>query len=243
MAIASAPATESIIDQVVLSAFKKAGLLPIEYEIGADSTWAAKSSHGRDILNRIIYSPEVNSSIDYFMDFDDVVLTANEQYYTMNSDVLNVIGDASYIPADNADTKDTDGETIVTQINVHRWNTLSSKNASGRPSLFYVKRTGKSIQVRLWPQPDEAGTIRFQVHTLAASSKVGSDDFDLRRYWENYLVHAVACELMVDSKMPVEDQTIVLAERNRLLVECKKAAEPNEPPVLILTHRTGWSNM
>lgn len=241
MAVSSSLSTVATIDKILLRAYKKAGLVPIEFEIGGDADWNAKAAHGREILTDIMDGPKINSSIDYFRSFFDLTLTADEQYYNLDADILNVIGDASYIDASNADTKDTTGETIVTQINRHRWNTLSSKSSSGRPSLFLVIREGKTLSVRLWPQPDEAGTIRFDVHSLNVSHETGSDDINLRRYWKDYLVHAVAWQLMIDAKLPLEEQVSVKQEMDSLLIECKKLAEPNVAPVLIHTHSTAWS--
>lgn len=240
MAVSTEVSVEPIIDEIVLDAYKKAGLIPITFAIGNDSEWVAKSAHGRRTMTRIINGLAVHGFLDYFVDFCDLELTQGEPFYCLDDNVLNVVGDASYIPASNLDTTITDGEIQVSSISARRWNSLSGKSAEGTPSLMYVHRQGKTVSIRLWPLPSENGVIRLRVHRIPYSSQDGSKNADLRRYWEDYLVHAISAQLMADSKMPLDEIGFMERKARSMLTEIKNYAVQNEPPVVISMHSTPY---
>lgn len=243
MAEATAVSVEPIIDEIVLDAYKKSGLLPITFAIGNDSEWDAKATHGRKTLTRIINGLSVHGFLDYFVDFYDLELTNGELCYCLDPEVLNVVSDGSYIPESNTDTLETDGETQVNQISAYRWNQLSSKSSTGRPSQMYIHRQGKTVQVRLWPIPDENAVIRLRIHRIPFSSQDGSKNVDLRRYWEDYLIHALAYQLMTDSKLPIDERVECKLERDSILANIKNYAVQNEPPMVISMHKTPYRRM
>src|SRR6185436_16140993 len=54
MTISATSSTLSTIDEIILQAYKRSGLLPIEFSIGADVQWNARAEHGRQTLNRLV---------------------------------------------------------------------------------------------------------------------------------------------------------------------------------------------
>ena len=106
---------------------------------------------------------------------------------------------------------------------------------------MYVHRNGKTIEIRVWPKPDENGTIRLRIHRIPFSSQTGTNTVDLRRYWMGYLVHALAYELMEDSKLPIDERVICKVERDSLLENIKTYASSNEPPIVVSMHTTPYN--
>lgn len=98
MAINASPATVPTIDEVVLDAYKKAGLLHIDYGIGADSQWISKASHGRRTLNRLLASKSTARYFEYFVNLDVLELAVGVHKYVLDPDILNIIDDGSYVP-------------------------------------------------------------------------------------------------------------------------------------------------
>lgn len=240
MSEATTISVQPTIDRIVLRAYKKAGLIPITSDIGNDVEWEAKASHGRETLTSIVDGLSVHGFLEYFVDFYDLELTEDELQYCLDPDVLNVVSDGSYIPASNEDTLITNGETQVSQISAFRWNQLSSKESRGRPSQMYVHRNGKTIELRVWPRPDENGTIRLRIHRIPFSSQVGSNNVDLHRYWLDYLIHALAYQLMTDSKLPMDERVECKMERDSMLEHIKNYASSNEGPVVVSVHTTPY---
>jgi hypothetical protein len=151
------------------------------------------------------------------------------------------VSDASYIQEGDIDTLDTTGETMVTQISAFRWNQLATKSTVGKVSQMYAHRNGKTVQLRVWPRPDENGVLRLRVHRIPFSSQTGTDNVDLRRYWHGYLVHALAYELMTDAKLPIDERMECKVERNSKLKLIKNYASSNEPPMVVSVHSTPYN--
>jgi hypothetical protein len=242
MAINASPSTVPTIDEVILDAFKKAGLLPIEYGIGSDAQWNAKAAHGRRTLNRLLASKSTERFFEYFVNLDVLQLVALDNQYTLDADVLNVIDDGSYIPVSNAsETEQTSGETPVKPISGFRWNQLSSKESRGTPVHYFIERNAAQLVMRLWPVPSEAGKIRFRTHRIPGSSSTGSDNPDFNRHWEQWAVLALAYELMADGSMPLDERQLMRADRDLAFEQLKSYDTNNTPPDVVFVHTTPWS--
>lgn len=247
MAINASPSTVPTIDEVVLDAYKKAGLLPVEYGIGSDIQWTAKAAHGRRALNRLLNSFSTERFFEYFVNLDYLLLDEGENRYTLDVDILNVIDDGSYIPASNAsEVEQTSGETPVKPISAYRWNQLSGKSAIGVPVHYYIERnqsvtTGQAIELRVWPAPNEDGRIRFRTHRIPGSSSTGSDNPDFKRHWERWAVYALAYELMTDGSMPLDERMAMRDDRNEAFEKLKSYDTNNTPPDVVFMHSTPWS--
>lgn len=242
MAINANPADVPTIDEVILDAFKKAGLVPIEYGIGSDVQWAARAAHGRRTLNRLLAHHSTERYFEYFVNLDVLDLAAGQHQYTLDADILNLIDDGSYIPASNdPEEEETKGETPVKPLSGYRWNQLSSKQSSGTPCHYFIERNQTALVVRLWPVPSEAGKIRFRTHRIPGSSSVGSDNPDFKRHWEQWAVLALAYELMTDSSMPLDERALIRADRDVAFEKLKSYDTNNTAPDLVFVHATPWS--
>jgi hypothetical protein len=242
MGIDVSNSTAVTIDELILDAYKKATVLPIDYGIGSDVQWAAKAAHGRRTLNRVLNSLSTHRFFEYFINLEVIDLLAGESVYTMDQEVLNIVDDGSYIPASNAtETIETTGETPVKPMSGYRWNQLSGKNAQGTPVHYFIERNAAQLLLHLWPVPSEAGKIRFRVHRVPGSSSVGSNNPDFNRHWELWAVYALAYEFSTDSAMPFEDRKLLRADRDAAFEQLKAYDTNNTPPDLVYAHMTPWS--
>lgn len=245
MSINVNPSTRPLIDAVVLRAFKKAGIIPMEQGIGADVQWTARAAHGREVLTVLINSFSTHRYFEYFVNLDVLDLTAGVHTYTLDSDILNVIDDGSYIPASNAaEEEETTGETPVKPISGYRWNQLSSKESQGTPVHYYLERNNQNdgpLQLRLWPVPSEAGKIRFRTHRIPGSHAEGSDNPDFNRHWELWAVYALAYDLATDAGMPLDERALLRADRDAAFEQLKAYDTNNTPPELVFVHTSPWS--
>lgn len=246
MSINASPSTVPLIDEVVLDAYKKAGLLPVEFGIGSDVQWASKAAHGRRTLNRLLNSFSTERFFEYFVNLEVLQLSANQHSYSLDADILNVIDDGSYIPASNdPEEEQTTGETPVKPMSAFRWNQLSGKSSIGTPMHYFLERNNQNasgqLQIRLWPIPSEAGKIRFRVHRIPGSSSTGSDNPDFKRHWELWAVYALAYELMTDGSMPLDERMLMRSDRDAAFEKLKSYDTNNTPPDVVFVHTTPWS--
>lgn len=238
------PSTLSV-DEIIIQGYKRAGLIPIEFDIGGDVQWNARAAHGRTVLNRLINGLAKFGLIENFLSHFVLDLTDGTSTYTVASadNILNIIGDGSYIPFSNdPEEVDTDGETPVRPITFHRWNQLSAKNATGTPSLYYLSRSGENLVLQVWPIPDEDGKIRFRTQRLPGSNSTGSNNPDLERYWDSWMVNALAYEFMTDAKLPLDERMAVKADAEAELAWLKSFESSQEGPDIVLMNSTPWSS-
>jgi hypothetical protein len=230
------------VDGYILDGYKRAGLIPLEAEIGFDSQWNAKAAHGRRTLNRLIEGLAGEGVLVHFENFDVLDLDTGVGLYELEDYVLNVVDSCSYIPEVNAaEEEETVGETPVTPMSVHQWNQLSAKDAVGTPTKYMLQRNGSTLNLRLWPLPAEDGKLRMRVHRISASNDSGSDNVDLKRHWGTWIVNALAYEFMADSKLPLEERMLVRGDRDQALAKMKLYDTSNEPPDLVFCHTTPWT--
>lgn len=245
MTIASSASTLSTIDELILQGYIRAGLIPLEFDIGGDSNWNQRAAHGRTILNRLINNLAVEGFIDHFVNFFVLDLTSGTTVYSIDPDenILNFVDHGSYIPESNdPEEVETTGETPVRPITRHRWNSLSSKIAEARPTLYYLHRNGPDLTVYLWPTPNEDGKIRFQVHRIPGNNSTGNNTPDLQRQWDSWMVAALAYELMSDAKLPIDERVIIRDDRDALLAKLKAYETSNEPPDVVFSHQSPWQS-
>lgn len=244
MTIATSSSDLSIIDDLILQGYKRAGLLPLEFAIGADSNWNARAAHGRTTLNRLVNNLAVQGFIDHFVSFYVLQLIAGTSQYDIPAadDILNLVDNGSHIPTSNgSEVVKTTGETPVMPISRHKWNQYSSKVASGTPTMYYLHRNGPNLSVFLWPVPSAASKIRFQAHRIPGSSSTGSNTPDLQRHWDTWIVNALAVEFMMDAKLPADEVGLIRSERDSQLALLKSYETQNTSADVLFVHSTPWS--
>lgn len=248
MAVNTSIADFPVIDELILDGYKKAGILPIEFGILSDVQWASKAAHGRRTLNRILAAASTHRFFEYFVNLDYLTLTAGVSAYVLDADILNIVDDGSYIPASNGvQLEHTSGETPVKPMSAARWNQLSGKNSTGTPMHYFLTRNDEegtgvgALNVRLWPIPSEAGTIRFRTHRVPGSSSNGAFNPDLKRHWELWAVYALAYEFMVDSSMPLDACDRMKRDKDEAFEILKSYDTNNTAPDVVFVHSTPWS--
>jgi hypothetical protein len=207
--VSTTPSERLSINQLILLAYKRAGVLPIEARLsGANMT--PKLEHGRLTLGLIMDALATEGFVARTDGFIDLPLVPGEPYYTLPDDVLDVHEDAMMVPADNADTKFTSGELACKQVDLTTWSTLTVKGAiSTRPQLYCVFRHRSEVNLRFWPVPSEAGTMRLRTTRLFGGSGDGKLSPDLERFWYDCLVWQLAYYLAVDTSMPAEKVSLL----------------------------------
>ncbi len=242
MTISTTPSSLLTINDVILLAYKRAGVVPVEARLSA-ANMTPKLENGRKNLDLIMDALAVEGFIARTADFYDMPLVVGEPYYTLPGHVLDVQGDAMMVPSDNVDTKFTVGELVCKQVDLFQWSTLTVKGSvSTRPQLYCVFRHGASINVRLWPVPSEAGTMRWKIVRLFGGNRDGTKSADLERFWYDCLVWILAYYIAVESSMPA-DRVSLLAG----IAESKKRAcvnfsfEHTSGPQAVVSYPTQWS--
>lgn len=241
MTVSSDAATRRTIDQVVLTAYQLAGLMG-DQESTASTGWEGKSSKARILLDSILDELTVYGAEARMVTFYELTLTSGTFKYNMPSNVVNVIGDGAYIEASASSTEKFDGETVVELMSRDEWQTISGKGASGRPYKYYPHRGGTDyvVEVRLWPVPDEAGTVRFQVQRSPADAFDGDATLDLREFWMQYVYWELAHQLATSASLPV-DRCSYLAKRARDKLEYARGfANEQTDNMFYLEHKTPW---
>lgn len=196
MAISSTRGTKKTIDEMVLMAWKFAGMGDL-YTLTTDPQMAQVLGYGREQLD-VILDQLVNVADVRFIDFHDVTCIASTQSYVLPEEIIDVIGDGAYIPASEASTETPSTQTMVVQVGRSMWHQMTAKDATGTPTMMYLHRgVEDSYQnsLKLWPLPTEAGTVRLQVQRPPADTFVGSETIDLKSGCNDYILHELASRL------------------------------------------------
>lgn len=236
MTIATARTRELDIGRICLRAFQKAGVRNMSQQLSVDEgAWA------RDKLGVIIDEMQAHGLRARAVQFKDVTLVAGQSAYTMETDVLDVIGNAMFIDP-SQDPAAATGEIPVVMIGRDDWQLLSNKAATGRPTQYYVHRSGSPPELRLWPIPDanNAGTLRVQAHIFAADSTTSSNTVDLERPFASYLEYALAAEVAEAMSLPEGRVGYFTKMAQEKLELCKSFAAQRSPARFVVRHRTGW---
>jgi len=249
MTISASVSTFPLVDEYILSAYKKSGLVPLEASIGFDTSWSAKAAHGRVIMNRVVEGLAIEGFIDHFVNFTLINMVVDQSVYVQGTDfdlnltLINIVDSGNYIPASNAlETTNTVGESPVSPMSKHAWGTLANKSSSGRVTRYFVDLNGPLMTIHVWPRPNETGKIRFKTHRIPGSNDVGSSNVDLKRHWGDWLVYAIAYQLMTDAKLPLDERQICREDRDAIMARMKAYETSNEPVDAIFNHVSPWQN-
>lgn len=235
MTIQSTSGTEKTIDEIALLAYQMAGLLE-ESQTLADVNGGALA---RSLFGTMLSDLQAGGISARAGAFATQTLTSEISSYTMGSGVIDVFGDAVYIPAGQI-VASADSELAVVQISRAAWQTISSKSATGQPTQYYCHRETTPPVVYLWPSPDEAGTIRFQTHRHLADASSGAATVDLEKYWESYLIHELAHLLAEAKSMPADKIGRLRSKALGKKAEAKAMSMERVDEQMYVSHPTGW---
>lgn len=231
MTISTTRGTELTVDELLKNAMQTAGVLDTD-GVPADGDLA----YGRRQLDILLDSLQAEGVYARSVQMLEVQLTAGEAYYSISSNVIDLVGDGAYIDASNSSTKGVNGETPVQPMSREEWQGLTSKGASGRPYKYWLNRSAVPLQVRLWPTPDEAGTIRFQANMLFADTYDGSATVDARQFWIRYLVFEMAHVYALAKSMPKQACGYLYGQAKDMKIRARAYANQHLPNQMVVMH-------
>ena len=243
MVASTLPSTPISINTLVLLAYKRAGLLPVEAKLSG-ANMVPKLEHGRQLLDLILDGLATKGFIARTMGFYDLTIVAGESQYTLPDSILDVYEDAMFVPGppENQDTKHTTGEMVCKQIDLATWQSLTTKGTtSSRPTLYAAFRSGATAELRLWPVPNEAGTLRVKTVRLLGDNSDGTKTPDLHRYWFDALIWCLAYYVAVDSSMPTEKITFLAQMAEAKKAECLGYGFEHTGATATLNYTTQWN--
>jgi len=234
--ISSTPSTPISIATLVLLAYKRAGLLPVEATtVGANMT--AKITHGKQLLDLIMDNLAVEGFIARTMGFHDLAIVAGTSSYTLPDSILDVHEDAMFAPTANPDS-----ELVCSQIDLATWQTLTVKTSeSPRPQLYAAFRSGATVVVKFWPVPSDAGTMRMKTVRLLGDNSTTTNTPDLQRYWLDVLVWILAYYVAVDSSMPAEKIGFLAQVSEQKKRDALRYSFEHPSQQAIVNYHTQWS--
>jgi hypothetical protein len=240
-AVATTPSVPISINQLILVAYKHAGIVPIETRIsGANLT--PKLEHGRQQLDLILDGLATEGFIARTTSFYDLPIVAGESQYTLPDTILDVFEDAMFVPSENLDTKHTTGELVCKQVDLTTWQLLTTKGStSTRAQLYVAMRDGATVVLRFWPVPSAAGVMRLKTVRLLGGAADGRLSPDLQRYWHDALGWMLASYLAIDASLPTDKVATLGAMAAQKKGECLRYAREHTGTQLTLNYPTQWS--
>lgn len=244
MTISTVPSPLISTNALILLAFKRAGLLPIEAKLsGANMT--PKLEHGRQTLDLILDGLATEGFMARTMSFYDLPVVPGESQYTLPDTILDVHEDAMFVPGPptNQDTKNTTGELACKQVDLATWQTLTTKGTSStRPQLYAAFRSGATVVLRFWPVPSDAGTMRLKIVRLLGGSGDGSKSADLHRYWYDAIVWCLAYYLAMDGSMPADKIQMLAQLAEQKKKDCVNYSFEHTSQQASVFYPTQWSS-
>lgn len=195
MTVSSTQGADLTCEQVAFRAHQLAGLVSANQSM-ADAGWPPKRDMALTFLDTIVDELATEGVFARFVTFYELTLVVGTYKYTLPETVVALVGDGAYIAPGEALSAAT-AETPVTPISREEWQAIGSKSTTSTPAHYYAHEgtTGYAIEVRLWPIPDAAGTIRFQTQRIAADTTESSSTIDLPPFWMQYVLWELAHHL------------------------------------------------
>lgn len=238
MTVSTDRGTAMTIDAIVLTAYQLAGLLPVTATLDT-----ARGAFGRTLLNTILSEMATDGVSARWTDFYNLTLVSGTYKYSMPEYVVSVLGNGAYIDASETDITQAASEFAVTEISREEWQAIGTKSTTGWTSYYY-QHEGPSdyiTQVYLWPIPDEAATIRFQVQVQPYDSLTGSATLDLKTYWMQYIFWELGQQLAMAASLPEQRVSQLKARSRETREKARGLAAGAMPGQMTMDHQTPWS--
>lgn len=235
MTISSSRTEQRLIVELCLSAARKAGIR--NKHQGLDAATSTQAMQALENRVRHLQAKGVRAREKTFL---DVPLTAGTDRYTMDANVLDVFGTAMFIASTETDTQHASSETPIRMESREEWQVRSSKAATGRPTTYYPHRENDLVEVRLWPIPDDSGTVRFQIHQKAANSTTGLATPDFEVVWQLCLEHWIAHDLALEDSKSMERVIYLRGLALNYENDCLAFSRQRGPQQVVIDHNTGY---
>ncbi len=238
MTIATTRTRELDIAKICQRAHQLIGVANESQSISGD-----KLSLAKDFLEMILDDLEADGLRARAVAFETLALVTGQSTYTLNADVIDVVGEIMYIPPDAVDIDHAGGEIPLVQISREDWQLQPAKDSTGSPLQYFANRAASPVELRLWPTPtaQDLGTLRMQVHRLAADSSDASKTLDVERYWVLCVTYKLGAQLA--SSYSLNPGRVQYFEQiaDKHLEKCKSYSAQKAPARFVVNHRTGWS--
>ncbi len=236
MTVSTSVGTEFNVGTLIAISHKLAGLISV-----GQSPSQAQLAFGRQLMETILDAVQSEGISAKATAFETIALTAGTYKYSLSAGTLDLVGSAMYIAASETDLEKASGETPVSMVSAEQWQVTSSKSAEGRPTLYYPYRVLSTIQAWLWPVPDEAGHIRFQVHRKLSDVDDDNVTLDLESYWSQYVIWELAHQLGAASSLPTGRIAYFSSQAARRKEYAKSMASSHAQGQMELDHMTRWA--
>lgn len=240
MTVASSNTAELTLSKIALHAYRLAGLWAIEQD-ATGLQWQKRQAFALEALETIVKGLEAEGRLVRARRFYELPLVANQADYTLPATIMDVYGDAMYIPAGET-TQTASYELVVKQIDQDTWQRLGTRASTGKPTTYFAYRGDAAITIRLWLKPDaqNLGTIRFQAYYLLANSTSGANTPDLERHWTEYLIHELAVRLAESAGQDSGKMNRLMQKSAMLLDRAKRYSRQRTNNQVMVSHRTGY---
>lgn len=236
MTVSSSVGQQFTIGTLIAMAYRLAGLINV-----GQLPSAAQLTFARDLLDTMLDGLQAEGVSARARGFENLTLTADTYKYSLTESALDVVGPGMYIAADQTDLERATGETPVTMVSADQWQLTSSKAATGRPTLYYPYRATAPVQVWLWPIPDEAGTVRFQVHRKLADTNDDNATLDLEIYWSQFVLWELAHQVMAASGLGIGRLGYYAGQAEKKKMYAKSMSRGHANDQIMIGHTTRWS--
>lgn len=238
MTISPSRTRELNIGRICLRAYQLAGLVNEAQSLSLD-----KLTYAKDTLEMILDSLEAQGLRSRAVAFETVTMVSGQSVYPLSADVIDIVGVAAYIDPSVVDITHAGGEMMVIPITREDWQLQTAKDATGRPIQFFANRAADPVEMWVWPTPTDVdeGTIRLQVHRLAADSDNGANTMDLERFWVMYITWELAHHIAMANALNMGRVNYFKQIAMQNLETCKSYSAQKTASQMVVSHRTGWS--
>lgn len=231
MTIASTRTHEFNIAELCRFGWMKAGLVNMHQSLSTQQLALAQ-----DFLQLIVDSADTEGMLARQVEFEEVELESAVSTYDLSVNTLDVTATAMYIAPDQ-----TEVELPVNPMSRDRWQSLTAKEASGVPTLYYVHRTESRLTVRFWPTPgtnQEDGTVRFQSQRLRADVAGVASTLtpDFERFWNQYLATKLGAEIARSQSLSLSKVQELESMAQLELKKCKAKGNQHVPQQFVVHH-------
>jgi hypothetical protein len=240
MTISTDRTTERTVDEFVIDAYTQIGTWNPSWSVSM-APYQGKIMFGRRKLQDILDSIPTDGVSVKSVYFYNQTLEADKYIYDMPAGTMRVLNDGAYIGASETDITKASAEYPVREISREDWQARSPKDTPGRPTSYFQDRSGSLIEVNLWPIPNEAGTIRFQLQRRAASVRSdGSATIEVSPAWMEYLQFRLAYVLSISEGHNADRFGPLRSEASRLKTEAQGFSHQNTPSQATLEYPARW---
>lgn len=234
MTVSSSVGRQWTIGQLITRAYRYAGLVELSMEPRPDQVRYAQGLL-EDILDELDADTSVSART---VEMVNVTLIPGTFEYLVDAKYIDLVSPGMYIDPSNTDTTKAEGETPVEVVSREEWQRYSTKAATGRVYKVWNDRVGDQMKLVLWPIPDEAATIRFQMVRELADVNNTTATFDLRNYWMTYLRTKLAALLARSGSLPQAGD--LFAEAEQAYRKAKSFANQRPDNQIYMSHQTGY---